>query len=157
MSRKSLPFVALSLAVLMSGPAWAGEAEIQRILEAKATAWEARDGQAWARDYAEDSRVVNLVGTRFEDRSENARRHANLLQGPFAGTSLGVDVQDITMLGDDTAFAEVEFRVSGIESMPAGLPDRGNGELHTRMSFLFERHDHHGWQIRFGQNTPVHP
>lgn len=157
MSRKPFLLITLPLAVLMTAPAWADHDEIQRILEAKADAWQAGDGDAWARDYAEDSGVVNLVGTRFEDRSSNAERHTALLQGPFAGTSLSVDVQDINRLTDDLAFAEVLFRVSGIESMPEGLPDRGNGELHTRMSFLFEHHDDHGWQIRFGQNTAVHP
>ncbi|WP_019612126.1 SgcJ/EcaC family oxidoreductase [Thioalkalivibrio sp. AKL7] len=157
MSRKPFLLIALPLAALMAAPAWADDGEIQRILEAKGAAWEAGDGEAWARDYAENTGVINLVGTRLEDRSSNAQRHTDLLQGPFAGTSLSVDVQDIILLGDDTAFAEVMFRVSGIESMPEGLPDRGDGELHTRMSFLFERHDHHGWQIQFGQNTAVHP
>ncbi len=156
MFAKPLLLAVLPLAAVMSSPAWAAEDTIQQILEAKAAAWEAGDGAAWARDYAEDSGVVNLVGTRFEDRAGNARRHTELLQGPFAGTSLDVDVQDITLLSEDTAFAEARFRVSGIESMPEGLPDHGDGELHTHMSFLFEHDDHHGWQIRFGQNTAVH-
>ena len=156
MSRKPFLLIALPLAALMAAPAWADDGEIQRILEAKGAAWEAGDGEAWARDYAENAGVINLVGTRLEDRSSNAQRQTDLLQGPFAGTSLSVDVQDITMLSDDTAFAEALLRVSNIASMPAGLPDRGDGVLHTRMSFLLEHDGHHGWQIRFGQNTAVH-
>ncbi|WP_018174295.1 MULTISPECIES: SgcJ/EcaC family oxidoreductase [unclassified Thioalkalivibrio] len=156
MSRKLLSLLALPLAALIS-TAGADEGEIQRILEAKEAAWEAGDGEAWARDYQEDAGLVNLFGTRFDDRATNAKRHTEVLQGPFAGSSLSVDVQDISMLSEDTAFAEAVLRVSDIESMPAGLPDRGDGVLYTRMSFLLERDDHHGWQIRFGHNTVVHP
>ncbi|WP_018993956.1 SgcJ/EcaC family oxidoreductase [Thioalkalivibrio sp. ALgr1] len=156
MSRKALSLLALPLAALIS-TAGADEGEIQRILEAKEAAWEAGDGEAWARDYQEDAGLVNLFGTRFDDRATNAKRHTEVLQGPFAGTSLSVDVQDISMLSEDTAFAEAVLRVSDIQSMPAGLPDRGDGVLYTRMSFLLERDDHHGWQIRFGHNTVVHP
>ncbi|WP_026304744.1 MULTISPECIES: SgcJ/EcaC family oxidoreductase [unclassified Thioalkalivibrio] len=156
MSRKWFLLAALPLAALTSTHAWADPGEIQRILEAKEAAWEAGDGEAWARDYQEDAGLVNLFGTRFNDRATNAKRHTEVLQGPFAGTSLSVDVQDITMLSDDTAFAEALLRVSNIASMPAGLPDRGDGVLHTRMSFLLEHDGHHGWQIRFGQNTAVH-
>lgn len=156
MSRKPLLLLALPLAALIS-TAGADEGEIKRILEAKEAAWEVGDGEAWARDYQENAGLVNLFGTRFDDRATNAKRHTEVLQGPFAGTSLDVDVQDISMLGDDRAFAEAVLRVSDIESMPAGLPDRGDGVLYTRMSFLFERDDHHGWQIRFGHNTVVHP
>ncbi|WP_018864387.1 SgcJ/EcaC family oxidoreductase [Thioalkalivibrio sp. ARh3] len=156
MSGKLLSLLALPLAALISS-AGADEGEIQRILEAKEAAWEAGDGEAWARDYQEDAGLVNLFGTRFGDRATNARRHTEVLQGPFAGSSLSMDVQDISMLGEDRAFAEAVLRVSDIASMPAGLPDRGDGVLYTRMSFLLERDDHHGWQIRFGHNTVVHP
>lgn len=157
MLRKWSWLAVLPLAALITGVAYADKDEIQRLLEAKEIAWEAGDGEAWARDYQEDAGLVNLFGVRFDDRATNAQRHTEVLQGPFAGTSLSVDVQDIAMLSDDMAFAEAVLRVSDIESMPAGLPDRGDGVLYTRMSFLLEHDDPHGWQIRFAHNTVVHP
>ncbi|WP_017926386.1 SgcJ/EcaC family oxidoreductase [Thioalkalivibrio sp. HL-Eb18] len=156
MSKKMLSLAVLPFVALAS-TAGADEGEIQRILEAKEAAWEAGDGEAWARDYQDDAGLINLFGMRFDDRETNAKRHSEVFQGPFAGTSLDVDVQDIAMLNEDLAFAEAVLRVSDIEAMPAGLPDRGDDVLYTRMSFLLERDDHHGWQIRFGHNTVVHP
>ena len=128
---------------------------IEGLLEAKEAAWEAADGVAWAQDYRVDSGVVNVHGMRFEGREENARRHSEVLAGPFAGTALAVDVERVTLLGEDHALAEAKLNITGIDAMPAGLPDTGDGRLATHMSFVLEKDTAQGWQIVFAQNTAV--
>ncbi|WP_038054553.1 SgcJ/EcaC family oxidoreductase [Thioalkalivibrio sp. ALJ1] len=158
MTRKIVFLTGMVGLMAFSGSVVAGdEAAIEQLLKAKESAWSAADGAGWARDYQEDSVVVNLAGSRLEGRDENAQRHDSVFAGPFAGTELDLSVEHIEMLGDDRALAVAKLAVSNIESMPEGLPDGGDGILHTRMSFLLEQDADAGWQIRFAQNTAVSP
>lgn len=158
MTRKMVGMAGVVGMMVFSGPLVAGdEAAIKALLEAKEAAWAAADGAGWARDYQEDSVVVNLAGSRLEGREANAQRHDAVFAGPFADTALDVSVEHIEMLGDDRALALAKLAVSGIETMPEGLPDKGDGILRTRMSFLLEQDADAGWQIRFAQNTAVAP
>lgn len=158
MTRKMVWMAGVVGLLACSGPVAAGdEAAIETLLEAKKGAWDAADGDAWARDYQANSVVVNLAGSRLLGREANARRHDAVFAGPLAGTALDIAVEHIEMLGENRALAVAKLTVSDIETMPEGLPDGGDGILRTRMSFLLEQDADHGWQIRFAQNTAVSP
>ncbi|MGM0554335.1 MAG: SgcJ/EcaC family oxidoreductase [Pseudomonadota bacterium] len=142
--------------MMLSGTVMADErTAIEALLEAKEAAWAAADGEAWAQDYRVDSEVINVHGMRFEGREENARRHREVLAGPFAGTTLVVDVERVKLLGERHALAEAKLNITGIDAMPAGLPDTGDGRLTTHMSFVMEKDPARGWEILFGHNTAV--
>lgn len=130
---------------------------IRLIFENKVDAWNEGDADAWGADYASDSTVINMYGTRLEGRLENIDRHRQVFDGPLSGTSLQVEVIEMTLLAPSVVLVEAAFAVLGVEEFPEGLIPTEPNVLRTFMSFVMAPNDDGLWQIQYAQNTAVAP
>lgn len=132
------------------------EATIRSLVEAQVAAWNAGDGEAWARDFIDDAGFVNILGMRFEGRHANAQRHAELFAGIFRGSRLEVRELKLRVFGD-AAIADALLDLSNFRGLPPGIrPSIGDELLRTRMHYaLVFAADR--WRIVFSQNTAVMP
>ena len=68
------------LTALRGGVLWAqsvaDEQAVRQVLVDREVAWNTRDASAWVKDFASDSRFINILGMRFPDRAANEQRHA---------------------------------------------------------------------------------
>lgn len=130
---------------------------IRRLLDDQVAAWNAGDAEGWCRDFTEDSEFVNIIGARFENRTANLRRHAELFATIFKGSRLAVREMKIRMLGEFTAAADLVLDLTGFSKLPPGIrPSIGHDVLRTRMHYVL-LHDDARWWIVFSQNTAVLP
>lgn len=130
---------------------------IRKLLDAQVAAWNAGDADGWCKDCTPDSGFVNILGVRFEGRDANARRHAELFAGIFAGSRLEVHAMTVHLLGDSTAIADAVLDLTHFRKLPPGIrPSIGNDVLRTRMHYALVDADGR-WRIVFSQNTAVVP
>lgn len=154
----------LTIGAVFAGPVNAYERDagvdvdaIRLIFENKVEAWNEADAVAWGADYAYDSVVVNMVGTRLEGRDQNIERHRAVFDGPLSGTSLQVEVIEISSLAPGVVLVEAAFAVLGVEEFPEGILPTEPNVLRTIMSFIMAPNEEGLWQIQFAQNTAVAP
>lgn len=135
----------------------AAEDLIHNLLEAQVAAWNAGDAEGWCKDFTEDSEFVNIIGTRFENRDDNVRRHAELFATIFKGSRLAARETRIRVLGTAAAFADLVLDLTGFSKLPPGIrPSIGDDVLRTRMHYVLI-HDGARWWIVFSQNSAVMP
>jgi uncharacterized protein (TIGR02246 family) len=108
------------------------EKEIGGLVEVFVEGWNASDGEACARPFAEDADFVAISGLKAHGRDLIARGHAEILSTVFRGTQLSATVESIRFVRPDVAVADVTMRLryaDGRAFMPGQYPGYSSAGL----------------------------
>ena len=108
------------------------EKEIGGLVEAFVDGWNAGDGEACAKPFAEDADFVAITGLKAHGRDLIARGHAEILSTVFRGTQLSAAVESIRFVRSDVAVADVTMRLrygDGRAFMPGQYPGYSSAGL----------------------------
>jgi uncharacterized protein (TIGR02246 family) len=108
------------------------EEAIRELVAAFVTGWNAGDGDACARPFAENADFTAVTGVRARSRDLIARGHAEILSTVFSGTVLSATVNDIVFLRPDVAAADVTFRIAPKADKPWLPPYSSCGLVATK-------------------------
>ena len=148
------------IVALQGGLLWAqsvaDEQAVRQVLVDREVAWNTRDASAWVKDFAADSRFINILGMRFPDRDSNEQRHAALFATIFRNSSLSVELLEMRFADPDTAIVEARLQLIGYEALPPGIRESAPGALETRLVDVLQRIDGR-WLVIFSQNTAIAP
>lgn len=137
-------------------------AEVQKVVEGFALAWNHHDMNAFGELFAPDAQFVNVTGFLMKGRediqSHHAWSHGAIPQtaqipgtraenyGIFRHSTMKFDIADVRFLGKDVALVHVNWQLSG--DARTSTPRGG--------VFLFVLNQGtDGWQIAAAQNTEV--
>jgi uncharacterized protein (TIGR02246 family) len=127
---------------------------IVRILQSQSEAWGRGDAEGYAATAGSDLSFTNIRGQRWIGRSEFTRIHESVFHGVYAGSTLDLEIEQITFPGSGVAVAEVLLCLSGGSGMPAGIVGSPDGLLRTRLVEIFEKRDGQ-WALVTYHNTVV--
>lgn len=108
------------------------EDEIRGLVDAFVEGWNAGDGEACARPFAEDAEFVAVTGLKAYGRDLIARGHAEILSSVFRGTRLSATVESIRFIRPDVAIMDVTMRLAyadGRSFMPGQYPGYSSAGL----------------------------
>ena len=108
------------------------EHAIRGLVAAFVAGWNAGDGNACARPFAENADFTAVTGARARGRDLIARGHAEILSTVFRGTTLSATVNDIAFLRPDVAAADVTFRIAPMPDRPWLPPYSSCGLVATK-------------------------
>lgn len=94
------------------------EQAIRELVGAFIDGWNAGDGPACARPFAENADFTAVTGQRVRGRELIGRGHAEILSTVFKGTRNSASVNDIRFLRPDVAVADVTFRIQSETEIP---------------------------------------
>jgi uncharacterized protein (TIGR02246 family) len=108
------------------------EQAIRELVAAFVAGWNAGDGDACARPFAENADFTAVTGARARGRDLIARGHAEILSTVFHGTALSAAVNDIVFLRPDVAAADITFRIAAVSDKPWLPPYSSCGLVATK-------------------------
>jgi len=108
------------------------EQAIRELVAAFVAGWNAGDGYACARPFAENADFTAVTGQRIKGRDMIGRGHAEILSTIFRGTRNSAVVNDITFLRPDVAVADVTFRIEPMADKPWLPPYSSCGMVATK-------------------------
>ena len=145
----SLAMVAILWAVSQSPAAPAqdasAEAAIRAIVAEQAAAWNAGDGEAYARDLAPDASFTNLFGMVMYGKPAFTKRHREILATFYKGTTKHHTIRRIRFIAPDVAIVDIDNEVRGVKSMPGGIAVPPDGVIKTQLMEVFVRRDQRWW------------
>ena len=94
------------------------ETAIRGLVDAFVNAWNAGDGEACGRPFAEDADFTAIHGLKVHGRETIARGHTEILATIYQGTRLEATVESIRFLRPDVAVADV---TTAAHNFPFGL------------------------------------
>ena len=147
---------AAAFLIALAAPSWAGppdEAAIREVETRQEQAWNTHDARAYARLFAEDADVINVLGWHWKGRAEAEQKLGSAFAFVFARSSLHIDDVAIRPLSDDLALAHVTWTMTGARS-----PDGSGGSVpqHGIQTQLLRKTDGR-WLILSFQNTNAVP
>ncbi|MFL6548554.1 MAG: SgcJ/EcaC family oxidoreductase [Povalibacter sp.] len=147
----------LLLAGLLACNAFAqteSEAEIRGIVAAQATAWNAGDCKAYARNFAPEGAFTNLFGMVMYGAAAFQARHCEILAGFYKGTRKVHTIHRIRFVTPDVAIIDIDNEIHGVKSVPAGLRTPPGGILRTQLMEVFVRKEGQ-WRIEAYHNVDL--
>ncbi len=127
-----------------------GVAEVTRVVNAFAEAWNRHDMNAFAELFAEDAEFVNVVGIWWKGRSAIKSAHEFTHQTMFKSSRLSMQEVAVRFPTPDIAIARCRWTLKGHVSPEGGpLPAR-NGILVNTLQKLGG-----AWRIIDSQNTDI--
>jgi uncharacterized protein (TIGR02246 family) len=108
------------------------EQAIRELVAAFVAGWNAGDGDACARPFAENADFTAVTGARARGRDLIARGHAEILSTVFHGTALSAAINDIVFLRPDVAAADITFRIAAMSDKPWLPPYSSCGLVATK-------------------------
>jgi uncharacterized protein (TIGR02246 family) len=120
------------------------EQAIRALVAAFVKGWNAGDGDACARPFAENADFTAVTGARIKGRDLIGRGHAEILSTVFRGTRNSAVVNDITFLRPDVAVADVTFHIEPMAGKPWLPPSSSCGIVATS--------EHGDWSIAVFRN-----
>ena len=123
------------------------EALIRQVQIRQAAAWNQHDAGAYAKLFAEDGDVVNVVGWWWRGRPEIERKLTAGFVFVFAQSTLTITDVDVRFLSPTMAVAHVRWTMVGAKT-PPGIPEPREG---IQLQILTKRAD--DWLIASFQNT----
>jgi len=132
------------------------ESSIRAIVAEQAAAWNAGDGQAYARRLAPDASFTNLFGMVMYGAPAFAKRHAEILATFYKGTTKHHSIRRIRFITPDVAIVDIDNEVRGVKSMPAGIAVPADGVVKTQLMQVFVRRDGR-WVVEAYHNVDVKP
>ena len=140
------------LLILLTAPAAlsfaqdaASEEQIRTIVEDQAVAWNAGNGQAYARHLAPDASFTNLYGMVLYGAPAFARRHAEILRTFYKGTTKQHIIRRIRFVTPDVAIVDIDNEVRGVKAMPGGIVVPPDGVVRTQLMEVFVRREGRWW------------
>jgi uncharacterized protein (TIGR02246 family) len=134
----------------------ASDAAIRAIVAEQAVAWNAGDGQGYARHLAADASFTNLFGMVMYGAPAFAQRHADILATFYKGTTKRHQIRRIRFVTADVAIVDIDNEVHGVTSMPGGIVVPPDGIVKTQLMEVFVRRGGQWW-IEAYHNVDVKP
>lgn len=125
---------------------------ILELIDGRIAAWAAKDAAAYAAGFATDVQLINPLGALFAGREAFRALHVILFNGPFAGSTLALDVRDIQFLTGTVAIAYLNLSITGYAFLPPGLPIPADGVSRARVTWVVQKQASE-WQVVFMQIT----
>ena len=148
MKMRTLRAVVAGLLLLSAVPSAqdnAADAAIRAIIADQVVAWNAGDGEAYARHLAPDVSFTNLFGMVMYGREPFATRHAEILRTFYKGTTKHHAIRRIRFISPDVAIVDIDNEVRGVKSMPGGIVVPADGVVKTQLMEVFVRRDGRWW------------
>jgi uncharacterized protein (TIGR02246 family) len=123
------------------------ESAIRQLQARQAAAWNRHDAEAYAKLFAEDGDVVNVVGWWWKGRPEIERKLKAGFAFVFAQSTLTITDVDVRLLNPALAIAHVRWTMTGAKT-PPGLPEPREG---IQLQILTKQAGE--WMIASFQNT----
>ena len=133
------------MATLAFGQDISAEAQIRTIVAEQATAWDAGDGTAYAKDLTPDASFTNLFGMVMYGAAAFAKRHHHILATFYKGTTKHHAIRRIRFVTPDVAIVDIDNQVRGVKSMPAGIVVPPDGIVRTQLMEVFVRRSDRWW------------
>jgi uncharacterized protein (TIGR02246 family) len=121
------------------------DAALRAIVAAQAAAWNAGDGNAYAKDVAPDVSFTNLFGMVMYGAEAFAERHRQILATFYKGTTKHHTIRRIRFVTRDVAIVDIDNELRGIKSTPAGIVVPPDGVLKTQLMEVFVRRGDRWW------------
>jgi uncharacterized protein (TIGR02246 family) len=128
------------------------EAAIARLLSEMTDAWNRGDVKAYGAHFQADGTFTNVHGTFHVGRDEFDRRHEEVFQGMFKGTTLALTPKKLRFIRPDVAIADIDVALSGHRAKPPGIWTDHDGALHTCLLLVLVRDDG-AWSIAAYHNV----
>jgi uncharacterized protein (TIGR02246 family) len=122
------------------------------LVSGREAAWAAKDPAAYAAAFAADLQFINPAGVLFSGRDAFRALHVGLFNGPFAGSTLTLQVRDVQFLTGTIAIVYLNLSITGYAFAPPGTNPPADGVLRARVTWVVEKQSGE-WQIVFMQNT----
>jgi uncharacterized protein (TIGR02246 family) len=135
------------------GPA-SDEAQVRAIVAAQVSAWNAGDGKAFSKSFAEDGSFTNIRGDVFYGHQAFEDRHVEIFATFFKGSTLAMSVTKLRFVRPDVAIADITTEVSQVKGGPPGIKASADGEIHTRLQEVLVK-DGSEWHIVSYHNVDV--
>ena len=132
------------------------EAAIRVIVADQAAAWNAGDGEAYAKDLAPEASFTNLFGMVMYGKPAFAKRHAEILATFYKGTTKHHVIRRIRFVTADVALVDIDNEVRGVRAMPGGSIVPVDGVIKTQLMEVFVRRQQR-WLIEAYHNVDVKP
>ena len=132
------------------------EAAIRAIVAAQAAAWNAGDGEAYAKDVAPEVSFTNLFGMVMYGKAPFVERHAQILSSFYKGTTKRHTIRRIRFVTPDVALVDIDNEVHGVKTMPGGIAVPPDGVVKTQLMEVFVRRQQRWW-IEAYHNVDVKP
>lgn len=132
------------------------EAAIRAIVAEQEAAWNAGDGQAFARHIAPDVSFTNLFGMVMYGAPAFTKRHMEILGSFYKGTTKQHAVRRIRFVTSDVAIVDIDNQVRGVTAMPPGIAVPADGIVRTQLMQVFVRRDGR-WTVEAYHNVDVKP
>jgi conserved hypothetical protein len=141
----ALVVLAVDTAVLPSPQDAASDAAIRSIVAEQVVAWNAGDGEAYARHLAPDASFTNIFGMVMYGAPAFARRHAEILTTFYKGTTKQPVIRRIRFVTPDVAIVDIDNEVHGVKHLPAGITVPADGVMKTQLMEVFVRREGQWW------------
>lgn len=145
----SLHITSMILLAVCAGAALAQdvalEAPIRAIVADQVVAWNAGDGQAFARHLAPDASFTNLFGMVMYGAPAFAKRNTDILNSFYKGTTKQHVIRRIRFVTPDVAIVDIDNEVRGVKSMPGGIVVPPDGIVKTQLMEVFVKREGRWW------------
>jgi uncharacterized protein (TIGR02246 family) len=94
------------------------ELALRSLVDGLVAGWNAHDGTAFARPFADDADFTNVMGLRARGRETIARGHDEIFATLFKDTTLAAKIEQVRFLRPDVAVAEVVFTLRKNDGTP---------------------------------------
>ncbi len=106
--------------------------------------------------FALDGSFTNIFGTVRYGREEFVKRHIEIAQTIFKGTTVKSSISKLRFVRPDVAIVDIAGEMTGFSKIPAGLPVGADGILRFRLLEVLVK-DKGEWWITEYHNTAVTP
>lgn len=106
--------------------------------------------------FAEDGSFTNIFGTVRYGRDEFVKRHLEIAQSIFKGTSVKTSIAKLRFVRPDVAIVDISGEMTGFAKVPAGLPVGSDGILRFKLLEVLVK-DKGKWWITEYHNVAVTP
>jgi uncharacterized protein (TIGR02246 family) len=153
---KAVAALLVSLLVPAAAQAQSPEAQIRALVAAQATAWNAGDAVAYAKDVSPDVSFTNLFGMVMYGEAAFVERHKQILSTFYKGTTKHHQVRRIRFVTPDVALVDIDNEVHGVKAMPPGIAVPPDGIIKTQLMEVFVRRDGR-WLLEAFHNVDTKP
>ncbi len=127
------------------------EAAIRAVQDAQAEAWNRHDATAYARLFAEDGDVVNVVGWWWRGRAQIESKLKDAFAFVFHDSRLTITETSVRFLSPTIAVAHVRWTMTGAKTPPNMPPPSAGIEIQVLQKSAGR------WMIQSFQNTNAIP
>lgn len=129
---------------------------IEALVEAAEDAWAAKDPAAYAALFAEDAQFISPFGTYLSGRDAIRAQHVLLFGGPFAGSTLSIDIGNVVFVTGTIAVVDLRYALTDYRFLPPGLIAHGDGVFRVVVRWVVVKREG-DWVVVAHQMTQVLP